>query len=280
MEEEAAAPEPAAPEPAAERRGAALARRAKPFGGWLAAIGAGVAATVIAAVLVPSDSDRKKADGKGQPFTVVSEARRPSGVGWMTSRVVENPATLPAFDGDWDRLDERWKKWVQDVRAVPATALVVDFTVQGTSEAEVTLTGLTVRVTDRRPAFPGTHVIDSGAGDNPYRYVAADLDTDPPTLSDYYEPSYGSNVPPIQRRPIQFPYQVKLSDAESFEVSARTQTCDCEFVIELTWIGLGRQGSTTIDDKGKPFRVAAISAATHFCGALSFAGFENSCHPA
>lgn len=256
-----------------------FARRAKPFGGWLAAIAAGVAATVIAAVLMPSDSERKP-DPQARPFTIVSESRRPSGVGWMTAQPVEKAGVLPVFTGDWDDLDEQWKRWVDQTEAVPAIALNVDFTVQGTSEAEVTLTGLVVRVTARRPAFAGVHVVDMGAGDTPYRYVSADLDTDPPTLSDFFDPSFGSRVPANQLRPIQFPYQVKISDAESFEVYVRTQLCDCEFVIDLTWIALGRKGTATIDDAGKPFRVAGTSAAVHFCSALPYPGFENSCRPA
>ncbi|GAA5107790.1 hypothetical protein GCM10023319_79960 [Nocardia iowensis] len=218
-------------------------------------------------------------DPEALPFTVVSESRRPSGAGWMTAQPLEKASRLPVFDGNWDSWNDKWQQWVNTVQAVPASGLAIDFTVQGTSDAEVTLTGLEVRVTARRPAFSGVHVGDMGAGDTPYRFVSADLDVAPPKLTDFFDPTFGQRMPPNQLRPIQFPYQVKISDAESFEVHASTRLCDCEFVIDLTWSALGRKGTTTIDNKGKPFHIAGTSAATDYCVALPYEGHENSCRP-
>ncbi|MEV6279174.1 hypothetical protein [Nocardia sp. NPDC051832] len=270
-------PEPDRAEPPAQRGIGPILQRVKPFGGWLAGVVAAVVATVIGALLVPTNSE-KKSDPDALPFTMVIDTRRPSGVGWMTARTLTESSQLPIYADDQDKWREDWERWVDRNAAVPASALVVTFTLQGTSAAEVTLTGLTVRVTERRPPITGTHVVEMGAGDTPYRFVTADLDTEPPSLSDYFDPFFGARLPESHRRPMRFPYQVSLSDAESFEVHGKAGACDCAFVIEIAWNALGRTGTTTIDDGGRPFRVAGTDAATHYCQSLGgFIGSEPGC---
>jgi hypothetical protein len=89
--------------------------------------------------------------------------------------------------------------------------------------------------------------------------VVADLDDEPPSLSDVYEEQFAEAVPQHERRPIRFPYRVALTDAETFAVVAETDDCHCFLVLELTWASQGRTGTYTIDDNGEPFQVSGSS---------------------
>lgn len=183
---------------------------------WSAGIAATVLATVLTAWLtrlgvVPETNRNPAASASsagsssppdGVPFTVaVRHLQDACGIGWVVPRprgAFKEPDLGPERD---------WASWVREVGAVPARTGMAEFTVQGRSTAQVTLTGMKVRVTERRPALSGTHVLD-GCGDRgAFRWVAAELDADPPRLTNRYEPNriLPGGAPAAERRPITFP---------------------------------------------------------------------------
>jgi hypothetical protein len=87
----------------------------------------------------------------------------------------------------------------------------------------------------------------------------------PPTLSASIDELSEDSVPAHERRPITFPYEVSLSDAETFLVDATTDSCDCRWVIELSWAAEGHVGTVVIDDNGKSFHVTGTSNITVSC---------------
>lgn len=54
------------------------------------------------------------------------------------------------------------------------------------------------------------------------------------------------------------PYRVSSTDPEVLLVTARTDTCDCDWYLELDWSSQGRTGTVRVDDHGRPFRTSGI----------------------
>jgi hypothetical protein len=231
-------------------------RRSKPLGGWLAGVAAAIVATLVAAWLLTDKPDQPT----GEPFTVVVRPLHGgvNGEGWIATGPQELLPARPSRQDDWE-------SWVRQTGAVPHSTTEVDLVVQGRSAAQVTLLDLRVRVVGRHPAVSGTLFELEGGDPGAFRAVTVDLDTEPPTLGSFFDDHIiPGNVPAYERQPIRFPYRVSLSDAETFEVVAHANTCDCEWVIELTWAAEGRTGTKTIDDAGKPFRLSGgVNVTTH-----------------
>jgi hypothetical protein len=58
-------------------------------------------------------------------------------------------------------------------------------------------------------------------------------------------------------KPVRFPYKVSQTDPEVFYIAVNTKKCDCTWIAELFWTTRGKNGSTIIDDNGRPFRVTS-----------------------
>jgi hypothetical protein len=243
------------------------ASRLRPIGGWLAGI---LAALVTAAAtawllkwgLLPNEPQSAPTASPQQdgaaPFTVAVSVMHDRFDGWVADRPLATLPPRPEFGGNWE-------DWARRAGAIPARSQYVYATVQGRSEAQVTLTGLQVRVVDRRPGVAGVHAGPGGGGPTAYRWVEANLDTDPPTMSADTFPEFEDKVPAHERRPIVFPYEVSISDAETFLVIGSAEKCDCSWIIELSWAAEGRVGTLVVDDNGKPFRVTGTSNARIRC---------------
>jgi hypothetical protein len=212
--------------------------------------------------LVPDgqpDASRSSAGAPGEsPFTVAVSVPHPAFIGWLTEKPFRDVPARPAWSDDWS-------VWAREAGVLPVNSLSVYFTVQGKSDAQVTLTDLRVRITERRPALRGTVFNTAGGDPSSYRWVAADLDADPPTLQAGIADFLEETVPQQERRPIRFPYKVSISDAETFVVDGRTADCYCFWEIELSWASQGRVGKLVINDGGKPFRVSGTRNVTQTC---------------
>ncbi|MFI5485587.1 hypothetical protein [Micromonospora echinaurantiaca] len=265
--------EPAGPAPEDEPRqrwhdrARAWLRRLKPVGPptgrWLAGVLAAVVTTAVTAWLLawgllPGSPPSPPDDPDALPFTIAVRTEHDETDGWVVAAPL---AEIPARPG-WR---DDWSPWVLEANAVPASRLGVSFTVQGVSEAQVTLTDLRVRVAARRPALRGVFAVPGGGGPSAYRWVDADLDEDPPVLHAGMFTEGEGSVPAHERREIRFPYRVSLTDAETFLVVGHTERCDCEWRVELDWASQGRTGTVTIDDAGRPFRVTGIAGAHTDC---------------
>jgi hypothetical protein len=162
-------------------------------------------------------------------------------------------------------------KWASGLGGVDATWTDVQVAVTGRSSEPVILTNLRIRVLERRPPLEGTHVIYGEIGDAVYaRWVEVTLDESPPVITDSvdYREGYAgqprSDLPQgqkVDRDPVVFPYRVSATEPEVFYIRAIARKCDCSWVAELFWTAGGEQGSTIIDDDGRPFRTTSCASA-------------------
>ncbi len=131
----------------------------------------------------------------------------------------------------------------------------VEISVQGKTSTAVVLEALRVRVVGRNDPAPGTaYSMDQGCGGviTP-RYIAVDLDKDRPIARSVAGSDLDRSIPAVR-----FPYRVSSRDPEVLLVTARTESCDCRWYLELDWSSQGRTGTVRIDDEGRPFRTSGI----------------------
>ncbi|MFF4401964.1 hypothetical protein [Streptomyces sp. NPDC001480] len=136
-------------------------------------------------------------------------------------------------------------------------------TVQGRGSAAVVLEALHVRVVNR--TVPATRL---GTAYSMYegcgavllpRYFSVNLDTHRPLAR-----SMPGNDPDRPSPAIDFPYQVSLREPEVLLLSARTESCTCDWYLDLDWSSQGRSGTVRIDDHGRPFRTTDIKGLPHY----------------
>ena len=146
----------------------------------------------------------------------------------------------------------RWT-WARQLGAVDATVTLLRVTIQGRDDAPVTLQGLSVVVTNRKPPPRGSNLSYTGLGSavNPDT-VMVDLDEEVPTVT-YID----------ERRNEQrsFTFSVSRTDVQVLNILAGTSTCDCSWIIKLKYTYAGEPGEITLDDAGKPFRTVATANA-------------------
>jgi hypothetical protein len=247
--------------------------RLSPLARWAAGVAAAVTATATTAWLLnwgllpdegqpapeaasaaPDTADAT--DGPAPLSVAVDTHTAPCGPEWV---VPLSPDEVPDVPFDPDRL-RRWQEWPPAADGVGASPAVVRLTVQGTSAAEVVITNLEVEVHDRLPPMSGTE-LNAQCGDaGAYRWLEVDLDRQPPLVKPRFESSAidpAADLPPSQLQPIEFPYEVSLSDAETFVILATTLECDCTWTAALSWASEGRTGRLAIDDHGRPFRTTS-----------------------
>lgn len=147
--------------------------------------------------------------------------------------------------------------WAASQGAVHGRTTDLRISVQGRGSAAVVLEALRVRMVDR--SVPAA---DRGIAYSTYegcgailvpRHFAVDLDASRPLAR-----SMPSNDLDGPGPAIDFPYQVSLRKPEVLLVSAQTESCTCEWYLELDWSSQGRTGTVRIDDHGRPFRTTSI----------------------
>jgi hypothetical protein len=145
--------------------------------------------------------------------------------------------------------------WASTQGALHGRDTFVQISVQGRNSTAVVLEALRVRVVGRAAPFQGnSYSMDNGCGGalTP-RVFSVDLDADRPVA--HSEAGFdGENTIPA----IQMPYRVSAEDPEVLLVTARTETCDCSWYLELDWSSQGRTGTARIDNAGDPFRTSSI----------------------
>ncbi|MFB9852835.1 hypothetical protein ACFFMR_20885 [Micromonospora andamanensis] len=138
-------------------------------------------------------------------------------------------------------------------------------TVQGKSQARVVIDRVrVVTIEPRRVPVRGTEVDILCGEPFEYRYLEANLDRSPPTVTSKTTGSI-SGEPDVRLDPAKFPYQVAIDEAESFVVSAVVSKYDVDWRIELDWSSQGRVGTMVIDDEGRPFHTTSSSEALAKC---------------
>ncbi|MEV6378849.1 helix-turn-helix domain-containing protein [Streptomyces sp. NPDC051773] len=156
--------------------------------------------------------------------------------------------------------------WATSLGAVHGGNTPARITVQGRGSAAVVLEALHVRVVNRTPApAPAADGAIAyslgdgcGAGIEP-RYFSVDLDARAPLLR-----AVPAGRPDSPSYAVDFPYRVSLQEPEVLLIDAGTESCTCDWYLELDWSSQGRSGTVRIDDHGRPFRTTAVEGLPHY----------------
>ncbi|MFF4495628.1 helix-turn-helix domain-containing protein [Streptomyces sp. NPDC001546] len=146
--------------------------------------------------------------------------------------------------------------WARALDAVPAGHLRMQLTVQGTEGKPAVLHALYVHVVSGRKA-PGWNAYTMGAGCGG-ALVPASFAVDLDDASPRARPVPGKEG----ERPTastDFPYKVSSTDPQVLNIDAATLGQDVSWYLELAWSSGDRQGTTRIDDHGRPFRTVALN---------------------
>jgi hypothetical protein len=219
---------------------------------------------VLAVVLAAIGARARGDDPPDEPLTVSAEGIR-SCVGWYAPDPVEEIDANEIHDG---------LEWIDGAGGAPASPSTVMFTVQGTTDADVVLTGIDIEIAERRQPPVGA-LLHDGCGDSgAFRWLEVDLEaTGKPKIVSYIsggaDESLDLSDDPLdqaRREPVQFPYHVAKSEAETFIIVAYAEECDCDWTASLRWQSQGDEGSTVIDNGGEPWRTVGLSQAWGSCG--------------
>ncbi|MGW0944018.1 hypothetical protein ACWD4O_15910 [Streptomyces sp. NPDC002623] len=153
--------------------------------------------------------------------------------------------------------------WAASLGAVHGRTTHVRISVQGRGSAAVVLEALHVRVVNRttpaaRQGIAYSMYEGCGAILIP-RHFSVNLDAHRPLAR-----SIPGNDPGRPDPAIDFPYQVSLQEPEVLLLSARTESCTCDWYLDLDWSSQGRTGTVRIDDHGRPFRTTDIKGLPHY----------------
>jgi len=175
---------------------------------------------------------------------LIDDTKHPHNPEFVIAKPIEEIGPPP--NGD----DERGRyTWAHAQGGVDAWQSLVRFVVRGESGEPVILMGLRVEVVERGPPVAGTLVTYFGQG--------------APAAVRYFEIDLGEELPRAkfigddEQETTLFPFRVSSSELEIFDVVARSLRDDVSWRLQLDYVAKGKQGTTTIDDGGKPFRTTA-----------------------
>lgn len=194
-----------------------------------------------------------------QPLTIaVQQSDEYCREGWVLPNA---PRPIPQANEVW--ID--WPSWARQQGAVRVNRHEVLLTVQGVSEARVVIDRIRVVILGPRRAPTQGTLVDIECGEPfEYRYMEANLDKNPPTVTSKTTGSI-SGERDVRLDPAKFPYQVAIDEAESFIVSSVVSKYDVDWRIELDWSSQGQSGTIEVYDNGQPFRTSSSSNANSTC---------------
>jgi hypothetical protein len=141
--------------------------------------------------------------------------------------------------------------WAHRLGGIDASETLTRITLSGSGPAATDLQQLRVRLVRCRPPLKGHLVTYTGLGSGiGAKYFSIDLDRDNP-VAEYV------NAKGKVKRTQPFPLRITDSDQEVFDITAGISRRDCEWKLLLDWTAGNRQGTTVIDDHGKPFRTTS-----------------------
>ncbi|MEI5527109.1 helix-turn-helix transcriptional regulator [Streptomyces brasiliscabiei] len=154
--------------------------------------------------------------------------------------------------------------WAASLGAVHGRNTNVRMTVQGRGDAAVVLEALHVRVVNRTTSPAAGRAVAYSTGDGcgatlQPRYFSVDLDAHRPRPR-----AVPAGRPDSPSYAVDFPYRVSLREPEVLLLAAGTESCTCEWYLELDWSSEGRSGTVRIDDHGRPFRTTTINGLPHY----------------
>lgn len=156
-----------------------------------------------------------------------------------------------------------WNRILKLPDAAPAGRDVVQVSIQGESQREVTFTGIYVKV--RRHLVPrGTVIAAPCGGPTEGRDIEVNLDQAPPRITGTNSNPHGilgdsESFGPNASTPIKFPWTVSLTDPLLLYIFATTESCDCSWSAEIPWVSGARRGTLHVNNGGKGYSVVGAS---------------------
>jgi hypothetical protein len=166
----------------------------------------------------------------------------------------ELPAPVVQSDPNFGK---DWSAWGAVNKAADADRTSVLLNVSSADHRTITLTKLSVVVTQRK-APKGVVVGYPCGGPTKARYIEYNLDAQPPRIIDSSltvayvgQPGLG-----LKTTPLTFPYTVTDENTASILVIGTVYSCDCLWHAELSWQAGAAHGVKEIDLDGQPFHTA------------------------
>lgn len=197
------------------------------------------------------------------PISASVESRRCDSAYVLPSRNAEADAPPPI--DDWER-----PRGATDARH---TSLLV--TVRSRRQEPIVLTGVRFIVSSRRPplAGPVSEMDCKSAAAITGRYIAADLDSEPPSIvRSSAGPAAHVGADGLRVEEAKFPYRVTDTDIETLIVVGHTHMCDVRWTAELLWSNGKTSGSYRLTMDGEPFHTAAVVGDVRPPGQTAIAG--------
>lgn len=191
------------------------------------------------------------------------------GIGETELKVVpRDPGRQSSTEG-WIAVDKKLpesgmtsalREWQAAGEAVPAGSQFVSFNLQGSTPKTLVIDGLEIKK-DCKEAMAGTHFRQAGGGLVTTKQVTIDLDS--PVVK--VVPAVGDMAvdPEESPGPTTFPLGVSDKETAQFLIIVSAGKFDCEWDGVLRWSADGKDGSTKLNNKGKPFRLTGTSAKTN-----------------
>jgi hypothetical protein len=142
-------------------------------------------------------------------------------------------------------------EFAQRHRGVAGSAQIVRLQLRAKGDEPVTIDAIKAHVVDRRPPLEGWYVASPGCGGLTVRTATVNLDAPSPevqVLDDTGAPLKNTTL------------FVTRTNIEVLELQASTEKSMVDWNLELFYSGPDGDGSVTVDDAGKPFRVTTESA--------------------
>ena len=139
--------------------------------------------------------------------------------------------------------------WAHKLGGIDADSTSARVTIEGTSDDVVQIKDITVNISKSSPPSVGSHLTCPGRGEVPnVRSVAIDLDANPPTALTLDKS--GATVP--------FFFTVTKGQTETFDISAMTAKCDCQWDAKISLSVGGKDKTYTIRANGnRAFRTTS-----------------------
>jgi hypothetical protein len=185
------------------------------------------------------------------------------------ANVVSQTCRTVVFPGPWRNIpppappltDAAVNHWEASHRGIDADETAVVVELQGISEQAVAIDPPQVVVSNRGEPVNGTAAELSGGcgGTEVHRVFAVNLD-DPQPLATlvagapYPAVKAGGKATAQAAAPS---FTISASDPEYFVIIAKTTKCSCLWHVTLSWASMGRTGTLTLSDNGRPFATTA-----------------------
>lgn len=140
--------------------------------------------------------------------------------------------------------------WMRTHGALPGSPQIVRLEVRGKGDEPVIVNAIRAKVVGRQTPVDGWYIAAPGCGAEPVRIATIDLDAPRPTIG--YVNARGAST--------QLALSVTRTDAELIELHAATRRASIAWQAEVFYSGPKGDGSLTVDDHGKPFRVTTETA--------------------